>query len=565
MRAQTGAVRSIPPLKINSDLVLDDRDKANSFNEAYAGNFVLDDGNTPTLPANITYPECDNVTVTTSRVHSLLGLLKTSHAVGPDGFSAYFYKLLRNELCQPLAFIFKFSISSCTLPKSWKSARIIPIYKKGDASDPINYRPISLTCVPCKVLERIIRDHMFKHLNNHFILSKDQFGFLPGRSTTLQLLECMDDWTRAVDSGSPVDIIFIDFAKAFDSVVHNKLFYKLHHYGFTGNLLTWIKSFLTNRTQTVCVGSSVSNAKPVISGVPQGSVLGPLLFVTYINDLNCSNEVMLPKFADDTKLYKTIQDCSDRSTLFNAIGDVVNWCNEWQLPISFDKCKVLHVGRKNLNFNYTIGNHNLESVSSVKDLGVVMSEDLKVSNHINTIVSSARMRAIFIRRCFKSQNISALVRAFKVFVRPILEYASPVWCPHLQKDIDLLESVQRRFTKLLPGMYHKSYKERLEACKLPSLELRRLLIDLILTYSLLHNAYDVDCSRYFNIRGCERTRGHPFKLRVNISKTDCRKFFFCNRVVNVWNQLPASVVLAKSVSTFKRLLYTVDFSSFLTF
>jgi len=218
--------------------------------------------------------------------------------------------------------------------------------------------------------------------------------------------------------------------------------------------------------------------------------------------------------------------------------------------------------KKNQRLSYNICNQELNSVCTVSDLGVVLTEDLKVASHCSAIVKKARTRAIMIRRCFRSKDIPTLVWAFKVYVRPILEYASPVWSPHLIKDIDLIESVQRRFTKLLPGMYHKPYQERLRILNLQTLELRRLHIDLVLTYALLHNLHDVDGSRYFTVRGCEKTRGHPLKLCVNVFKTDCRKYFFCNRIINIWNNLPSDVVLAQSVNVFKRLLQQVDLSSF---
>jgi len=239
------------------------------------------------------------------------------------------------------------------------------------------------------------------------------------------------------------------------------------------------------------------------------------------------------------------------------------WCNNWQLPISTNKCNVLHLGKRNQKFPYSICNQDLNSVCCVSDLGVVLSEDLKVANHCNVIVKKARTRAILIRRCFLSKDIHTLVWAFKVYVRPILEYASPVWSPHLLKDIELVESVQRKFTKLLPGMHSKSYSERLLILKLQSLELRRLHADLILTYALLHNLHDVDGTRYFSVRGSERTRGHPFKLVVNLCKTDCRKYFFCNRVVKIWNYLPSDVVLAPSVNSFKKALLQVDLSKYI--
>ena len=452
------------------------------------------------------------------------------------------------------------------IPAVWKRAVVIPIFKKGNPSDPANYRPISLTCVPCRVLESLIRDVMLSHLTDHTLLSADQFGFLPGRSTTLQLLMCLDSWTFALDAGAPVDIIFIDFAKAFDSVSHAKLLQKLKFYGFSGSLLDWISDCLADRTQAVSVSGVMSELTNVTSGVPQGSVLGPLLFILFINDLSCEEyNIDAPKFADDVLMHNAIISQHDQRNLQGALGHVECWSNASQLPIADTKCSVLHLGSANAKYNYLLFDNILTHQSLVKDLGVWFSTDLKVGYHCKTIVMKANQRAAIIKRVFVSGDVFTLCWAFKVYVRPILEYASHVWSPHLVKDIDCVESVQRYFTKYLPGMSRLSYNDRLRHLGLESLELRRLKADLLFTYNLLHDKLAVPGHYFFSVRGMGRTRGHPLKLTVNMSHLDCRKFFFCNRVVGPWNQLPADTVMAPSILSFKRGLESFDLSNFIKY
>ena len=308
------------------------------------------------------------------------------------------------------------------------------------------------------------------------------------------------------------------------------------------------------------------NAILLLAEFPKVLSLGlSLIFVIYVNDLgwDCP-DVSKPKFADDFQLYKHIVYKLDHLVMCKAVTNIENWCKDWQLPISIGKCSIMHLGFRNLKYDYTVLDNKLNCLHSFKDLGVIVTDDLKSSLHCNTIVKTARARAAMIRRCFLSKDPLTLVWAFKVYVRPILEYASPVWSPYLIKDIELLESVQRRFTKLIPGMYNKSYEDRLTILKLVSLELRRLHIDLVFTFSLLKNHYDIDYSRFFTVRGSQKTRGHPLKLVVNMAKTNSRKYFFANRVVKVWNSLPSELVLVHSIAAFKRGLVNVDLSNFLS-
>jgi hypothetical protein len=414
------------------------------------------------------------------------------------------------------------------------------------------------------VLERIIKNGIMKYLEDFDLIPIDQFGFLPGRSTTTQLLSCLEEWTSAVDSGIPVDVITVDFSRAFDRVVHSKLIYKLGALGIAGNTIKWINSFLLNRTQSVCVGQTFSDSITVTSGVPQGSVLGPLLFILFISDLSVGDgSVKTPKFADDLKLYRFLESPAALQVLQTSLDELWDWSVAWELPINIQKCGVLHIGHNNTGQAYTVDGGFLSESCRVKDLGVWLKTDLKVTTHCVNIVASAKKRAIMIKRCFVSNDSTTLTWAFKVFVRPILEYASPVWSPHLIKDIKLIESVQRTFTKLLPNLYNVPYLDRLKALGLESLELRRLKADLKLTYSILHNLVKVPATKFFHIRGNSYTRGHPLKLTVNVSRKDCRKYFYSNRVVPIWNSLPSELVQSPSLNSFRQGLNKINLNTFL--
>lgn len=565
VKRKTGCGRTIPPLTVGNDTKVDNSEKANILNDIFSSNFIADNGVMPSIQSVRNPASCKHPVFSPKVVLESLGSLRGSHAVGPDGYSATFYKEIKNEICAPLAEIFALSLKSGKLPDIWKTARVTPIFKKGDASNPSNYRPIALTCVPCKVMEKIIRTSMLSFVQEHSLLSKDQFGFIPRRSTCLQLLSVLDDWTNCLDMGIPVDTILVDFAKAFESVVHTKLLGVLDHYGFRGLLLDWLGDFLQDRTQRVVVGDATSYSAKVTSGVPQGSVLGPLLFVLFLNNLTIqSNDVNLNKFADDVEMHAPIVGVDDGVKLSNAVSDLKTWSVIWQLPVAPNKCNVFHIGSQNPFFKYSLspGTH-LPSVTMIKDLGVWFSSDLSFSIHCNNIVKLAKQRAALIRKVFTSGDRATLVWAFKTYVRPILEYASPVWSPCRVGLIKLIETVQRNFTRFLPGCRDLSYADRLKFAGLDSLELRRMRADLCLTFSLLNDLVDFDYSNFFELRNSTRTRGHPLKLIVPGSKRDCRKHFFANRVVNVWNDLPDELVTAPSLGSFKTKLASVNLTKHL--
>ncbi|XP_044766292.1 uncharacterized protein LOC123322410 [Coccinella septempunctata] len=302
-----------------------------------------------------------------------------------------------------------------SLPSDWLFATVTPIYKKGDKLSPDNYRPISLLSAVAKVMERIISEKLLEFSLSNGLISDEQHGFVPGRSTTTNLLSCISDWTKAMDSGQPTDVIYLDFSKAFDRVPHNRLLANLEHIGVRGELLVWIKAFLTGRSYRVRVGSSFSSsAWPVLSGVPQGSVLGPLLFLLCASDLPFRFKSTLSQFADDIKLYNNpIVNHADLQTDLNILN---KWCEEWLLPLNTSKCFVLHIGKNNPRLGYTINAEYLTPVSQIEDLGVTISEDLRAV--------MTELSGLFSRHT-SDQHLSTLVQFGGAPRRPPAIFLSP--------------------------------------------------------------------------------------------------------------------------------------------
>ena len=426
------------------------------------------------------------------------------------------------QISIPLATVFNLSLEEGIVLLEWKEANIIPLFKKGSRNKSENYRPVSLTSVICKLLERLIKDHLVDFLVKNKLINPSQHGFLKARSCLTNMLCFLEDVTKWLDEGSPVDIIYLDFKKAFDKVPHQKLLLKLKAHGIGNGMINWIEKWLIDRRQRVVVDGEVSNWKAVLSGVPQGSVLGPILVLIYINDLDV-----------------------------DITSKLIEWSEKWQMLFNFGKCKCLHTGHGNEDAQYTMGDTVLNTTLKEKDLGLTISADMKVSEQCGIAAAKGNQILGLIRRNIVYKEKELIIPLYKTIVRPHLEYCIQAWRPYHKKDIDMLERVQRRATKMIPKLRNISYEMHLKECGLTTLETRRLRGDQIEVFKILNGYENIDRNIFFTVKEERRTRGHGVTLAKKQCRLDIRTFSFSQRTVNEWNRLSADCVGASSVNIFK--------------
>ena len=386
------------------------------------------------------------------------------------------------------------------------------------------------------------------------LFSKYQHGFVPLRDCMTNLLMCMEKWTAILEGEDSVDVIYTDFSKAFDSVPHQRLLRKLESMGFSGNILQWIRSFLSNRSQRVRVEDEFSSWKPVKSGIPQGSVLGPILFVIFINDMPEVVQNLCELFADDAKLFRKVhlRDEDSNKAMQIDIDALVAWSKKWQLPFNVGKCKCLHIGQSNPCWKYKMEGRILDDVEEEKDLGVVIDKDLKFHQQTASAVKKANMALGLIKKSFAFLDDQMLPLLYKSLVRPHLEYGNVIWGPFYKGDAQKVERIQRRATKGVPGLSSLTYEERLRHLKLPSLQHRRRRGDMIMTYKIVTGKVNLDREDFFSFAQNQTNRGsHPYKLGKPKAVKEVRRNTFSTRVVNDWNNLPKDAVLAETTNEFK--------------
>ena len=349
-----------------------DEEKAELLNRFFQSVFTSEDqGPLPKFTEYDYESSLENIDINEDKVRKLLKDLKVNKAAGPDGIPASILSYASEELAKPLSVLFCRSLDEGQLPEDWKLAYVTPIFKKGSKSSVNNYRPVSLTSIVCKTLEKIVREEMIKHLINNNLISEHQHGFVPGRSCTTQLLEAMDQWTNILDDNGSIDIVYMDYMKAFDSVPHRRLLLKLSSSGVKANVLSWVKDFLSNRKQRVVINGVKSSEANVTSGIPQGSVLGPLLFVIYINDLPRDLKTNAKMFADDTKLYVRSDTDTGPQDLQDDLDTLQDWSEKWLLRFHPQKCGVMKLGKASKQ-EYYMGQPVIPNDNSTRTkLGVI--------------------------------------------------------------------------------------------------------------------------------------------------------------------------------------------------
>ena len=548
----------VSPIKSKGKLYSDSKSKAELLNNQFESVFTnetIDD--IPTLQGE-KQPSAKPIQIEVNGVEKLLKNIKTNKASGPDNIPNQLLKETASEIAPALAAIFKQSLDSGTLPDDWLTANIAPVFKKGNRHEAVNYRPVSLTCVCCKLLEHIVCRHILCHLEEFSILSALQHGFRKGLSCVTQLLLTLHDITSIHDRKLQVDMAILDFSKAFDTVPHQRLLSKLDHYGIRDNTLNWINSFLTQRTQRVTIEGTTSESVHVKSGVPQGTVLGPLLFLCFINDLPDQVRSQVRLFADDCLLYRPIKNDSDQLALQQDLDNLQEWANKWGMVFNPKKCYILRIarGKSSMDRFYHLDGQILSQVHENPYLGLMISEDLKWSKHITKTCQKATSVLAFLRRNLKQCPRPLKNTAYKSMVRSIMEYSCEIWDPYLQKDIQSLEKVQRRCARFVTNDYSResSVTAMMNDLEWPLLEHRRKNIRLTLLFKLVNGLVaippdDLLTPNVGRTRSASNLDYKQYRCNTNIHMNS-----FVPRTIKDWNSLPADIKRADSIDKFKQLI-----------
>ena len=549
------------PLDKKSERTDDDSEKANILADFFSSVYTTETDDTiPNLPKRSVDTEWTPTEIKPEEVEKTLMNLKPDKSPGPDKLNPRLLKELAKEIAKPLTSIFNKSLEEKHIPSEWKKANVSPIYKKGDKKLAGNYRPVSLTSVVNKTMEKCIRNQITEHMIKNDLFTEKQYGFMSGRSTALQLLKVIDEWTEALENGDSVDCIYMDFQKAFDKVPHKRLIKKLDSYGIGTDMIEWGQNYLAGRKQQVTVNGQESSWHEVTSGIPQGSVLGPLLFIIYINDLpeNLTSTVYL--FADDTKIFNVIRNKEDQKSLQKDLQEIEKWTDKWLLKLHPEKCKSMHIGKNSpdMNIKYNLMGHELEKVNEEKDIGVIVDSNLNFEKHICEKIKKANSMSAKIRRIFQHLDEETFIPLYKALVRTHLDYASTVWAPYKVRLVEMIEGVQRRATKQIPSLRQLSYSERLQKLKLPTLSYRRIRGDMIEVYKITTGKYDPKIGGLLKMRNDQTnrttTRGNTKKIYTQRARLDVRKYSFSVRTAQVWNSLPENVISAKTLNSFKNRL-----------
>ena len=529
-------------------------DIANELGSFFESTFTLEpDGDVPQeLLAYQPREGISDLKINANTVQNILGSLKVSKSPGPDNVHP---KLLRSlsaniEFVTSITNLFQTAYDTGKMPEVWKLANITALHKKGDKFVSRNYRPISLTCVLSKCYEKIIRDHVMSHIQAN--ICKEQHGFIANKSCFSNLLECMHRAYDILDSNETLDIVYLDFMKAFDSVPHKRLLEKLKLLGITGRTLETIKDFLVGRRFRVRVGQKYSKFFFVLSGVPQGTVLGPLLFIIYINDLPMRLKCFVLLFADDLKL---LAKGSNHKEMQEDLDYLTEWQNTWLLKFNTvdRKCKVMHVGTTNPNCTYYLNQTELPTIEEEKDLGVLVTNDLSWNTNIDKSIVKANSTIGWTMRNIISRERNVMLSIFKTLVRPHLEYCVQLWAPCPDhgnwKTIMKIEGVQRRFTRMISGIGHLPYQERLEELQITTLIERRARGDLIECFKIFKGIANYGS----NLLTFSRS---GYNLINNTRPAGRLSRAFPARVTNYWNKIPDTVKDCATVDAFKGRLQT---------
>ena len=492
--------------------------------------------------------------------------LRPNAAPGPDGFPAALLNKCSKALAPPLATAWRQSLNEGVVPETCKSALIVPIHKGKSKAVAKNYRPVALTSQLSKVFEKVVRRFLVSFMEANTLLNPTQHGFRAGRSCLSQLLNHFDTITHHLERGRGVDVVYLDFAKAFDKVDIGVTLRKLHQMGIRGRLGIWLASFLTGRTQTVVVSNSQSSPQPVISGVPQGSVLGPLIFLILLGNIDEGTvNSFISSFADDTRVGKAISSAEDAVLLQGDLDRIYAWAKATNMEFNSEKFEML---RYQANIKQPSPPQTLlsdigtpiEAKSSLRDLGVTMSDDASFSQFISEKVTAVKQLSGWAMRTFKTRARGPMLTIWKSLIQCHIDYCSQLWSPYKTGEIQAVETLQRIFINKIAGMRELGYWQQLKELKLYSLERRRERYAIIYTWRILENQVpNLDntpiCAKWHIRRGRECIIPHVSTSPPSYVQA-IRFSSFALRGPRLFNSMPAKVrnLTGCSPDKFKRVL-----------
>lgn len=510
---------------LGQDPVISSQDRCELLAKHFASVFVENYDTVPNFE-HITPAILGNFLIFPHHVLQASKNLKSSCSITSDGIPQIVFKKCIFELSTPLAHIFNFSLALGKVPILWKKAVVTAIPKIKNANLPKDFRPISLLPTPSKIMEKIIKYQLDNHIARFDILPQTQYGFRSGSNINDLMIKCVHDWSRALSSHFMIDVVYADISKAFDKVNHRKLLAQLRRIGIGGNLLLWFESYFCERQFCVKIDGSISRFYSAPSGVPQGAVLSPILFNIYVCDILRWNplprDVKVFQFADDIKIY-TVFDINDCFTKSEHLQQAMNHISDYLFSLNLDfnpqKSHVLHMGPGNPKMLYHVNYYFVQGIDkgSVRDLGVIIDPKMTFRAHIESIVERSRKVSFQILKLFKTTNEKLLIRLFNCYVRPILEFGSPIWSPHHESQKLKIEKILKTYTRIV---WHKShpnerqrpnYSDRLQLYNQHSLTDRRLLLDALYLRKVMNNLSNC---RFSDIFILQATRGRVLSFKI---------------------------------------------------
>ena len=563
---------SVAPLLRPDGTVTDDPlEKSNILQSQYVG--VFSDPSMCSVEEAIrdipsTTYTLDELDFTPGCIEAALAELDPYAGAPSDDIPAVILSKCRKQLAYPLWLLWNRSFTEGVVPGCLKRQQVTPIFKKGSKMEAKNYRPVALTSHMIKTFERVVRNKVVDHLEGNGIFNDGQHGFRRNRSCLTQLLNHYDNIMRELNNGLEVDVVYLDMEKAFDKVDIKVLLGKLEKYGIRGRLLRWISDFLSDRIQTVVVDGVQSRPELVISGVPQGTVLGPLLFLVYMIDIESRLAGTVLTFADDSKLWKAIRSLNDRNDLQLSLDEFGRWASDNNMSLHQDKFEVMNYTLlstqllRELPFstdNYLYSGPGGEIISpsfTVRDLGVLVSADCTWSKHIGSITAKARRMSGWALSVFRDRSDDTMLTLLKSIIRPQVEYCCPLWSPVEKSDIALVEETQRHFTRRIESCSGMGYWDRLQHLKILSLQRRRERYMIIHVWKVLHKVVPDSTGLLFTEHPRLGTKASVPRYNYLAQKSISGPYesSFGVRGAQLWNAMPRAVRSSASLLLLKQSL-----------